>query len=232
MRRSYAASFDDPSTADDFLVQGDGASFDLRDGALIFDATVPKRGATLWLRREFFGDIHVRYVATAVEPILGNALNFMFHARPMDDTPIYDSPLSGEYAQYKQNARMYVTTFTGDYEHEEGTATGRVRIRKNPGFHLLAHTNEVKAQGNTRYRIDIVKRGPHIVYAVDERVVHHVIDGEDPSTVYRMTGERGAGEAIPTEVETGPPHDGGALGFRLWKTAMRVDTFEVYALEA
>jgi len=140
-----------------FELQGDRLLIDAREG-----------GYTAFYKKELPADIVVRYTTRAIEPFQQNNFNLISHCTPpKPGWPIVDM---GRYPGYREFDN-YIVTFVGDWEKDDWgkvNTKGRVRFRRNPGFHLNREQNP-----DSRYGEEY-----EIVYAVNKGNLRYYINGE------------------------------------------------------
>lgn len=187
----------------DWTLEGFG-NYSIKDGKLYLnDPDAQKAGTTLWLKKEFEGDMVITYDCEAVGPDLGKNLNFFFHSRTMDDRNVLTGNFPGTLPQYQRNLKGYLFTFTGVYPGDP-TLIGHSRLRKYPGNIGLSEDMDSKVALNKKYSVEIIKVGKHIEIKVDGKTIHQVVD-EDA-------------------------YNSGSMGFRTWKTNTVFDNFRVYSV--
>jgi hypothetical protein len=146
-----------------FLFEAQGGDCRFADGKAVIDCC-EKRGATLWLKREFPANLIIEFAGECVAPSAGNNLNLFFCAASGDGRPLDSVPRTGEYAEYHQFPN-YIFTLTA----------GHTRIRRDPGFELLSELM-LGAVADHRYLVQIGKVGGRIAALIDGRLIHEVND--------------------------------------------------------
>jgi hypothetical protein len=204
-----------PLAADDFaggldrwMVEGN-SRVATRDGRLCIET--PEQGyATVWYRQPFSGDLLIRFRARVLPPRQASNINFFCYASLPEGGGFFAPPRTGAYAEYHR-INNYTMTFTG---RREGVASapGYLRLRKNPGFHLVDENLEVKAEIETDYAIALAKVGPLIRVFVNDRQVLSFSD-------VNAAGER-------------QDYRAGYVGFRTFWSRLTCDDFEVWRIEA
>jgi len=140
-------------------------------GGLVVDALAG--GATVWYKPDIFtGDILLQLKLMPIPPVGKNNLNFIFHATEAGGGDILNSSAkrTGHYPEYHQFPN-YIFTFVGPKPGE-----GHTRMRKNPGFELMAEDMNCHAELGREYKIDIAVRQGHIQAAIDGVLIHDVTD--------------------------------------------------------
>jgi hypothetical protein len=139
---------------------------------------VPGGGvATVWNRAPHAGDFDLDLDAhVAASSIDANNINLFFSysdpaGRPLEETR--DSRRGAEYGLYHK-LNGYIITFLNDTESNSGKA--RVRIRRNPGFRLLAEAFTYHCRQGATYHLKVSKRGGEIRFDVDGRELLRAID--------------------------------------------------------
>ena len=154
--------------------------------------------ATVWCRRalpanfEFEADAHVESSASAT-----NNINLFLSysdptGRPLEETR--DTRQSADYKLY-HSLNGYIVTFLND----KGRA--RVRLRRCPGFELLAETHAGECRTGVTYRLMVRKEGGTLAFSVDGK------------ELARATDPR--------------PWPGGLLGLRTYRTRLWCDNVVV-----
>jgi hypothetical protein len=155
----------------------------------------------------------VRFTAEAVHSHIGaNNLNFFLHYSDPSGGDLYDSRGDrgdGEYVKYHE-LTGYILTYLRDRHGEaepgpDGEPVGRMRIRRCPGFRLLAEHYGYHCRTGRAYRIAVEKRGSTLSFDVDGEVR---LEADDPD-----------------------PLVGGHLGFRTFRTHVRWSKLCVEPLE-
>ena len=157
---------------------------------------------TVWCRRALPADFELELEAHVVSSSTDvNNINLFFcysdpSGRPLEETR--ESRSSAAYNLYHQ-LNGYIATFV----KEAGAA--RIRLRRNPGFTLLAEERGGESRGGVTYRLRVRKRAGEIVFSVDGREITRV---RDPH-----------------------PWSGGLLGLRTFRTNLWWDNIRVRSLE-
>ena len=196
----YSGNFD---CLDDFLLEGDGKCY-VKDGKIFLDDTNTQNGMTLWLKRQFKGDLHICYDAMVVKPLMASNLNLFFMARTLQDEPIWSEQHSGDYHEYHEKTKMYIMTMIGKYPGKEDVYPGWTRIRKNPGFILFSERFDKIVELEKNYSFEIIKRKNEIECKVNGELIHKIVDNE-------------------SYIE-------GAIGFRTWRTHLWLNNLKIYSI--
>jgi len=161
-------------STDDWSGEGPG-SFRPEGDRLVIDAL--EGGYTCFLKRELPADLLIRYVCKTLPPQGQDNLNLISHCRGREpgEWPIVEL---GRYQGYQEFAN-YIVTFVGDYNEETGgrDSPGRTRLRRNPGFQLLAETFEVPCNHGQAYEIVFAVQSGRVRYYLDGR---KIFDWQDP----------------------------------------------------
>lgn len=192
------------------------------DGRLRVDAddpSIPGGGvATVWWRQplpaDFEWELDAHVVSSRSE---ANNLNLFFCYADPSGAPLHDTRLSRRHAEYPLYHKLngYIVTFlngTGNaaedasenFTNPDGTRQARVRLRRNPGFELLAETHAYHCRAGVTYRLNVVKRGGEIVFSVDG---HELLRATDPN-----------------------PWSGGLAGLRTYRTRLWWDNLSLRPL--
>lgn len=137
--------------------------------------------ATVWHRQPHAGDFDIELDAHVVSSsIEANNINLFFSYSDPAGTPLEqtrESRASAEYALYHK-LNGYIITFLN---HPKGAPKqeplpARIRIRRNPGFQLLAEGWAYHCQAGRTYRLRVTKRGGEIRFAVDGKELLRATD--------------------------------------------------------
>jgi hypothetical protein len=148
---------------DCWLFEAQGGTLEFSESTAIIDC-YDKRGATLWVRREFPENMVIEFAGTCLPPSMGRNLNCFFAADYADGRDIGQVARSGAYQEYHQFPN-YIFTLTGEH----------TRIRRDPGFCELSELM-LGSVNDHRYLVRIAKRGGWIQASIDGRLIHDVID--------------------------------------------------------
>ncbi len=167
------------------------------------------RVATVWCKVPLPADVRIEFDAHVIKSSLDvNNINFFFCYSDPSGRPLFDTRqerAAGEYKLY-HNLNGYIFTFLKDAGHEaglraDGSAKARFRMRRCPGFKLMAQTFGYHCEAGRTYHVTVTKRGGELTYAVD-------------GTVYLQ--------------QTDPqPLPGGLLGLRTFRTDLWWDNIKV-----
>ena len=167
---------------EDWWVEG-GERVWLEDGRIHMKADrakTPGGGvATAWMRKPHAGDFEFEADAHVVSSSLNvNNINLFFGysdpaGKPLEETQ--EARRTADYGFYHK-LNGYIVTFLNDEEAGKGKA--RVRIRRNPGFRLLAETFAYECRAGKTYHLRLVKRGGEISFSVDGKELLRANDPE------------------------------------------------------
>jgi hypothetical protein len=197
VKRDFGPSLDDwfEEGLGHFSLAGDRLHLDARGG-----------GYTAFWKRELPADMLVRYVCCLLPPQGQNNINLISHCRGRvaGQWPMVEG---GRYQGYQELAN-YIVTFVGDFNEETGArdSLGRTRLRRNPGFHLIAEKFEVPSEINRDYQVTFAVQAGRVRYYLDGR---KVFDWQDPE-----------------------PLSGGCFALRTYKTVATYRDFIILALES
>jgi hypothetical protein len=162
----------------------------VEDGRLHVKGDNPQvRGAgaaTVWHKTPHAGDFRLRLDAHVVSSsIHANNVNLFFCYSDPSGRPLYETRearRSGDYPLYHK-LNGYIITFLNDYgassgRYPDGSTKARIRIRRNPGFHLLAEKFDFHCREGITYRLAVVKQGGAIRFSVDGR---ELLGATDPN---------------------------------------------------
>ncbi len=167
-----------------------------QNGRLFVDAdTLEPRVATVWLDREFSGNVQVEFdVHVVSSQELANNLNFFFLYADPDGNNLRETKedrKDGKYAKYhKLNGYIFTHLANGS------ESPARFRFRYNPGFELLEEWYGDECKIGTTYRIKVVKLDKKIQYWTNGKLI------------------------IDQELEDTLLYEKGILGFRTYRTSL------------
>jgi hypothetical protein len=152
-------------------------------GRLLVSADNPKIPgggvATVWHKATHPGDFQVELDAHVVSSTPGaNNINLFFSYSDPSGAPLEETRAERRSAEYSLYHKLngYIVTFLNDAV--AGTGKARIRIRRSPGFRLLAETYEYHCRAGRTYHIKITKRGGEIRFSVDGRELLKATDPE------------------------------------------------------
>jgi len=207
----YQQDFDNKEVFDsDFWYEGTSkVGINEEEGYLYTDCNMDGNGetfttSTIWLNKVFEGDIRFEFDAHVLksEGDKNNMNFFLFYSNPGEKSLPETQPdrNSGNYSYY-HSLNGYIFTYIANGQ----TIPARIRLRDNPGFHLLAETYAYEAQQNKTYHIRIEKIGSKLSFSVDGKTYLAATDTNEVSE-----------------------HQKGYIGFRTWKTELWWDNLVVY----
>ena len=218
----YSETFDDAPHGDElpegWWVEG-GERVWVEDGRLHVranpaqDTGTESKVCTVWLDREFGGDLRVEFDAHVVASGREvNNINFFFlysdpSGRPLSESR--DGRANAAYGLYHV-LNGYIVTFLQDVSNAEqrwpdGTPKARFRLRRCPGFELIDEGFDYHCRQGVTYHVAMTRRGKRVSYAVDGVVY---AEAEDPE-----------------------PLDRGLIGLRTFYTELWWDNLEVVGLD-
>lgn len=156
----------------------------VEDGKLFIDTDVEPgqigSGATVWLREPIEGNVKITATAHVVaSKIKANNINFFLAYSMPNGSDLYtsrDSRADGAYKAYHQ-LDGYIVTFLNDRHAKEGTPA-RSRLRRCPGFTLMAENFSGTSDIGRSYRCEIIKNGGAIRFYVDGKLQVEAVDPE------------------------------------------------------
>jgi hypothetical protein len=158
------------------------AAFSFPQGRLRLESVVPasegqKANYVFWCPVEFPDHVVFSWDFHPVrEP--GLAM-FWFAARGRNGEDLFDArlkPRTGEYEQYHHGD---INAFHASYFRRGAVGALQVcNLRKSYGFHMVAQgADPIPAlRYNPPYRIQVVKRGPEVQFAINGLVIYHFAD--------------------------------------------------------
>jgi hypothetical protein len=209
-QEDFNAFVDGSSLPDGWWYEGSKA-VRIEQGHLRTDANLDNNGedygaSTIWLNKEFTGDLRVEFDAHVLASEGDkNNINFFFLFSDPSGTPLSQSRnerADGKYRKYHE-LNGYVFTFLAVGEH----GNARFRLRDDPGFNLLQESFDYECKQNKTYHITVTKKGNTITFAVDGNIYLDKLDDE-----------------------SNPEHKSGIIGFRTWHTDLWWDNLKVTEL--
>jgi hypothetical protein len=134
-----------------------------------------KHVATVFLSRPLKGDFRFSADAQVVSSSANvNNINLFFSVSDPSGRPLIESAPARASADYGLYHKLngYIITFLNDEAGEGGRAPNgstkaRIRIRRNPGFKLLAETFTYHCKAGVTYKLLVEKTGGNIRFSVD-----------------------------------------------------------------
>ncbi len=151
------------------------------NGRLYVQADNPKVAgggvATVWSKTPVRGDFRLEVDAHVISSALDvNNINLFFCYSDPSGKPLEETRETRRLAEYGLYHKLngYIVTFLNDAEAAggrtpEGETKARIRIRRNPGFQLLAEKFDSHCRAGRTYRLGVRKRGGSIRFSVDGR---------------------------------------------------------------
>ena len=133
--------------------------------------------ATVWHRTPHAADFTLDLDAHVVSSALrANNINLFFSYTDPGGASLEETRGARQTAAYPLYHRLsgYIVTFLNDTDTGSGKA--RVRIRRNPGFHLLAETYAYHCHAGRTYHLRVSKRGGAISVSVDGQELLTALD--------------------------------------------------------
>jgi len=162
---------------DQWWVEG-GRKTWVADGKLYVDTNAPigesGTGATVWFRQPIEGDVEIACTVQVVaSDIKANHINFFLYYSMPDGSDLFESRgnrADGAYKHY-HDLNGYIVTFLNDRHTEAvasaGSSPARHRIRRCPGFTLIAEQFDGTNSIGKTYHCKIIKKGTSIRFYVD-----------------------------------------------------------------
>jgi len=134
--------------------------------------------ATVWLKKEFSGDIQIQFDAHVISSTIDtNNINFfLYFSNPEKGKTLYGTRnlrLDGLYDHYF-DLNGYIFTFLRPPRAK--TDLARFRLHRCPGFELIAQRFAGHSRSGEIYHIAIAKRGEELTFIVDGTVYLHAFD--------------------------------------------------------
>lgn len=172
---------------DDWWAEG-GERVWVEDGRLHVKADntkIPGGGAaTVWWKRPHPANFVLEIDAHVISSSFGgNNVNMFFSYRDPSGRPLFETRASRASADYGHYHKLdgYIITFLRDVaslggRHPDGSTKARIRVRRNPGFHLLKEYFGGHCEAGRTYHLTVTRRGKTISFAVDGEVMATVDD--------------------------------------------------------
>ncbi|UFU03682.1 YesU family protein [Ruania suaedae] len=148
---------------------------------------------TYWCPEIFGPDVEITW---EFRPLAGAGLAMLFFAATgARGEDLFDPALAERTGFYPQYHSGDIATLHVSYLRRKWATERRLRtcnLRKSPGFHLVAQGADPlpgPEDADGHYRIRVVKRGPHVSFAVDELELFRWTD-DDPATGAPLGGGR------------------------------------------
>lgn len=142
------------------------------------DQNGPGHVATVWLNKEFSGNIQIDFDAHVVSSSsdVNNINFFLYFTHPGNETLYGTRNLrpNGSYRRYF-DLNGYIFTFLRDDPKKD---VARFRLRRCPGFELMTEKFAYHNRQGETYHITITKRGKELTFAVDGKVYLHAMDNK------------------------------------------------------
>lgn len=203
------------SSEKSFWVEGKG-SVSLKDHRLYQNANTPDRKqevcSTVWLRQPLPNnfEIHIQACVLASD-IHANNINLFFCYKDPSGAPLEQTSserVSGKYSLYHQ-LEGYIFTYIHEVPKDEKTPSNpddaRLRLRRCPGFQMIAESREGRSVVGETHDIILRKNGGLIQAWVDGQ---KQLEATDPT-----------------------PLNGGLLGLRTFCTSLWWSDLKVYELK-
>lgn len=204
-------NYKDGTLPPDWWVEG-GQSVYVENGHLRVNADPkltkgPGYVATVWLKQQFSGNIQIQFDAHVISSTIDtNNINFfLYFSDPDTEKTLYGTRnlrLDGLYDRYF-DLNGYIFTFLKPPGARSDLA--RFRLRRCPGFELVAQRFAGHSRPGKTYRIAIAKRGEELTFTVDGTVYLRAFDHK-----YKWTK--------------------GLIGFRTFQTDLWFDNLQVRRL--
>lgn len=201
------------------------------------EVLLPGRGATIWNRNEFSGNIAITYQVKAPSTyvdelgVVVRDVNTFWHAtHPGDGEGVFDSEIyTGAFPSYH--------TLNGYYGSLGGRDNTTTRFRRYPRIldekpvdHIALSDKDGKQgfliQPDKSHTIQLVVFNDVIQYLVDGKVFYEIREGDK----VQITKADGTNEEVTYTTENYPAYSEGWFGFRLVNTHHIYSDFRVYRL--
>ena len=167
-----------------------GERVSVEDGRLLVQADNPDvpggSVCTVWCRTPHPADFELEFDVGVVRSSLdANNVNLFLGYSDPSGTPLHETRGTRATAAYKLYHELngHILTFLNDFrgeggKHADGSTKARIRIRRCPGFELLAETYAGRCRAGETYHVKVTKRGGTIVFYVDGR---EMLRAKDPT---------------------------------------------------
>jgi hypothetical protein len=199
------------SGMDNWWVEG-GERVWVHEGRLYIHADNPKMlgggVATVWCKTphgpNFVLEVDAHVVSSSLDV---NNINLFFSYSDPFGKPLIETRGARKTADYGLYHLLngYIITFLNDSRGAAGSGKARIRIRRNPGFKLLAEDFRGSCRQGVTYHLRVTKRGGEITFGVNGETL---LTARDPE-----------------------PLGGGLFGLRTYRTNLWWDNVQLAALE-
>lgn len=172
------------SDLSDWQIEGLGEA-SIRDGKLEALVTPQSLGFVLWYKKELPENFMVEYKLDLLDTAGTHTAYICGDTDQEADFLNMLPKRSGEQSDYtRTDVRNYQVTV--HVTNKEGLPLNRSRVRKNPNYYLLAHSDIDPCMERGLYVLNIVKIGNRIQHYVDGHLIHDVRDkGGFDQRIYR-----------------------------------------------
>ena len=201
----WKETFDYPDGELPEIYWSEGCKATIKEGRLVVDAdTIGHRCSTIWLDKEFSGNISVEFDAYIISSKdFANNINFFFMYSDPSGQHLRQSAPKRKTADYGFYHDLNGYIFT-NVSNDGSKLNARYRMRSNPGFKLVKEVNIGKSKIGETIHIKITKKNNRIQYWADNQKILDV-----------------------TADKTAPVHERGLMGFRIWHTSVWLDNLIV-----
>jgi len=157
-----------------WVIQGKGNGDITGTGALRLTGATKSQGVVMWLNREISGDFLLEF-ETTVNDSSGLCAVIICAQYPGGKDLLNDLPEpSGNLMLYTKKLRSYIIDY---HNRSKSTGTaGASKVRKNPGYMLLASVDTDPCSESRPYYIDIVKIGNRMQLYVEGKRIQDIRD--------------------------------------------------------
>lgn len=213
----YSRSLSQPLDTQDWIMEGPG-EVGFENGWMQMHSPNQAMHHVYWCPQDFPDSFIAQWQAQSLYDEAGLVIVF-FAAKGTQGEDIFDSqlpPRDGTFTQYTQGSiNSYHISYYANAAHNLGREYAN--LRKNNTFTLLQSGDTgIPTNSLSEHQITLVKQANHIRLYIDERKVIDYVDNS----------------AVVDGVETGPPLQGGKIGFRQMKwTQFQYSNFNVWSIE-
>jgi len=169
--------YHEPFTEDlsEWTLEGNGEARLTDEGMLKLLAYQGGNGLVLWAPVKLSGSFQLEYEVDISDSSGTNAVLFCAQSLEGEDLVQSSKERTGALSEYSNGAlQNYMITY--NTVHADGSNKNQSRVRKNPQYLLLSHSDGDPCLEGSRHLIDVVKMSNRIQFYVNGGLIHDVRD--------------------------------------------------------